>query len=51
VELLKKLLFKFNPNLEMSVRIILLQVKAQISNFPEENLALLNKAKHMIIDT
>jgi hypothetical protein len=51
VELLKMLLAKYNPNLELSVRIMLLQVKIQGKNLPEENLTVLNKAKHMIIET
>lgn len=51
VELLKRLLVKYNSNLELSVRMMLLQVKDHGTNLPEENLAVLNKAKHMIIET
>ena len=50
LELFKKLLAKYNPNIQLSVRMILLQVKIQATLFPEENIALLNKAKHMVID-
>lgn len=51
VELLKRLLAKYNSNLELSVRMMLLQVKDHGTNLPEENLTVLNKAKHMIIET